>query len=100
MDVQQYLATKAAVDADAPTGLWSTAPSLAATTVPMVNTSGREVEVGITGGTYTVVKKNGVTLPGVTSAIYGSFPARIRLGAGASLAITYSAAPTLQWLYA
>lgn len=77
-----------------PAGTWSGAPSLAASTVAMANTSGYDVEVGISSGTVTVVKKNGVTLTAVTT------PASVRLRPGHTLAITYSVAPTLQWVYA
>jgi hypothetical protein len=59
----------------------------------MTNTSGWTVEVGISSGTVTVVKKNGVTLTAITSG-------RITLRPGATLNITYSVAPTLQWVYA
>lgn len=77
-----------------PAGTWAGAPSLAASTVAMTNTSGYEVEVGISSGTVTVVKKNGVTLTAITT------PAAVRLRPGHTLAITYSVAPTLQWVYA
>ena len=93
MDVQQYNATMAAVDAENPSGVWADAPALAASTVAMVNDSGYAVHVGISAGTVTVVKVNGVTLTAVTT------PAQVRLRRGDSLAITYSSAPTLQWLY-
>jgi hypothetical protein len=77
-----------------PAGTWAGAPALAASTVAMTNTSGYDVEVGISSGTVTVVKKNGVTLTAVTT------PASVRLRPGHTLAITYSVAPTLQWIYA
>lgn len=75
-----------------PAGAWSGAPSLAASTVPMVNTSGFPVNVHISAGTVTVIKVDGVTT-GLTS---GTF----RLKRGSSLSITYSSAPTLAWVYA
>lgn len=93
MDVQQYNATMEAVDADNPVGVWADAPALAASTVAMTNTSGYPVVVGISAGTVTVVKKNDVTLTAVTT------PAQVRLGRGHTIAITYSVAPTLQWMY-
>jgi hypothetical protein len=95
VDVQQYLVTKAAVDADRPTGLWAGAPSLAASTVAMVNTSGYDVIVNVTGGTTSAVKRNGTTITGLTTTI-----GQIFLAPGSSIAITYSGAPTLQWMYA
>jgi hypothetical protein len=95
MDVQQYTVTKAAVDDERPKGLWADAPALAATTVAMENTSGYDVVVNVTGGTTTAVKRNGVTITGLTSSI-----GEIFLGPGSTIAITYSAAPTLQWAYA
>jgi hypothetical protein len=94
VDEQELHVTELAEDDSlAPTGLWAGAPSLAASTVAMVNTSGWPVEVGISGGTVTVVKKNGVTITAVTSG-------RVHLRDGASVAITYSVAPTVQWMYA
>jgi hypothetical protein len=53
------------------------------------------VVVNVTGGTTTAVKRNGVTITGLTSSI-----GEIFLGPGSTIAITYSAAPTLQWAYA
>jgi len=91
MDVQQYNATVAAADAENPSGAWAGAPSLAASTVAMKNTSGHPVWVDVIGGTVTAVKVDGVTT-GFTS---GSF----RLRRGSSIAITYSVAPTLGWFY-
>lgn len=93
VDEQELHETEVAEDDYlAPTGLWAGAPSLAASTVAMENTSGWPVEVGISSGTVTVVKKNGVTLTATTSG-------RIHLRDGGTIAITYSVAPTLQWLY-
>ena len=91
MDVQQYLATKNAVDAAAPSGAWAGAPDLAASTVAMTNDSGYPVWVDVVGGTVTVIEVGGYTT-GLTS---GSF----LLLDGQSLAITYSVAPTLGWRY-
>ncbi len=93
VDVQQLTVTQAAQNAAAPVGVWAGAPALAASTVDMKNTSGRDVEVGISGGTVTVIKKNGVTLTATTSG-------RFRLRPNSTINITYSVAPTLQWLYA
>jgi hypothetical protein len=104
VDAQELSETLAALTSDevqaldqelhagAPTGTWADAPALASSTVAMENTSGYPVEVNITSGTVTVVKKNGVTLTGVTSG-------RVTLRPNATVAITYSVAPTLQWIY-
>lgn len=93
MDVQQLNVTLEAAAETNPTGLWSGAPALAASTVGMTNTSGHDVEVLITSGTVTFVKKNGVTLATATGVT-------VRLRPSHVLAITYSVAPTLQWSYA
>lgn len=85
------------VSAVKPSGVWSGAPSLAATTVGMTNTSGQTVNANISGGTFTVVKVNGITLTGIATATTPTV--RVRLRRGDVLAITYSSAPTLQWLY-
>jgi hypothetical protein len=94
MDVQQWNTTQAAADEENPTGLWASAPSLAATTVKMTNTSGFPVRVYCTGGaSVTVIKVNDVT----TGAIAGSFYLR----RGDNIALTYtSTAPTVKWFYA
>ena len=94
MDVQQLNVTLVAAAEANPTGVWAGAPALAASTVAMTNTSGFDVIVGISAGTVTVVKKNGVTLTAITT------PAQVHLRPGHTLAITYSVAPTLQWVYA
>lgn len=108
MDTQEFLATvsgspagdlavaqaafQAARDGVRPTGVWSGAPSLAASTLVMTNTTAWPVEVGVSGGTVTVITKNGVALTAVTSG-------RVLLQPKATIAITYSVAPTLQWIY-
>ena len=91
MDVQEYIATKAAADADMPFGIWSGGPALAATTVRMYNTSGYAVWADVSGGTVTVITVAGE----VTGLTAGSF----LLQPGQSIAITYSAAPNLNWRY-
>lgn len=91
MDVQEYTVTKAAADAEMPSGAWAAAPSLAASTVEMENTSGYPVWVDVVGGTVTVIKVAGETT-GLTS---GSF----LLQTNQSIAITYSGAPTLSWRF-
>jgi len=97
MDVQQYNVTYEAAAESNPVGLWSGAPSLAASTVDMVNTSGHDVLVTVTAGTVTSVKKNGVQLAAAAVAAPG-LPVHLR--PGHVLNITYSVAPTLQWSYA
>lgn len=91
MDVTQYNTLVAAADELRPSGAWSGAPTLAATTVPMTNSSGRAVSVDVIGGTVTVIKVDGVT----TGFTAGTF----RLRHGQTIAITYSVAPTLTWYY-
>lgn len=100
VDVEELHVTELEADHLAPDGTWSGAPSIAASTVAMTNTTEYVLEIGVTGGTYTVFKKNGVTLTGVTSANQGTVPFRFRLKPGDTFAITYSVAPTLQWVFA
>ena len=68
MDVQEYTETKAAADEAAPSGAWAGAPSLAASTVEMQNTSGYPVWVDVVGGTVTVIEVEGETT-GLTSRL-------------------------------
>jgi len=91
MDVQQFKVTEAAVDADSLTGAWSGAPALAASGVAMINTSGERVTVYVSAGTVTVIAVDGVTT-GLTSGMF-------HLRRGSKIAITYSVAPTLHWIY-
>jgi hypothetical protein len=91
MDVQEYTVTKAAADSEAPSGAWAHAPSLAASTVEMENTSGFPVWVDVVAGTVTVIKVEGETT-GLTS---GSFLLQDKQ----AIAVTYSVAPTLSWRY-
>lgn len=101
VDVEELHTTELEEDLLAPDGTWSGAPVMAASTVAMTNTSEYPVEVGITGGTWTVFKKNGVTLTGVTSANQGTVPFRFRLKPGDTWALTYSVAPTgVQYVFA
>lgn len=94
VDVQQLETTRAAAAASQPRGVWAGAPALAASNVDMVNTSGFFVEVNVTGGTVTAAKRNGVAVTGLTATGF-----RLVLSPGATFSVTYSAAPTLQWLY-
>jgi hypothetical protein len=93
MDVAQFNTLYAAVADESPTGLWAGAPALAASTVAMTNTSGHDIDVNITGGTVTAVKKNGVTLASATGVT-------IRVRPGHTWSVTYSVAPTQQVSYA
>jgi hypothetical protein len=100
VDVAELHTTELAEDALAPDGTWSGAPALAASTVAMTNDSEYTVEVCLSGGTWTVLKKNGVTYTGVTSANQGTVPTRFLLKPGDTWALTYSVAPTaLQYLF-
>jgi hypothetical protein len=92
MDLQQLNTLEAVKDTDNPAGVWAGAPALAASTVAMKNTSGYAVVVGVSSGTVTVIAIDGVTITGATSG-------RFRLKRNSTIAITYSVAPTLQWIY-
>lgn len=92
MDVQEYNVTMVVVDQENPSGVWNGAPALAASGVVMTNTSGYPVAVGVSGGTVTAISINGVPITALTSG-------RFRLRRGGTIAITYSVAPTMQWLY-
>ena len=79
MDAQEYSTLMADVDAERPTGAWAGAPSLASSTVDMVNTSGWPVDVFIAGvGTSTVVKVDGATLDS-TWFCFGGIPNQVDL---------------------
>jgi hypothetical protein len=98
VDVAQLNTTQAEADDLAPRGSWADAPSLAATTVDMVNSSGRHLQVFIAGaGTITVVKVDGVTTGLVSTT---AFCGVVMLPPNGVLNITYSVAPTLHWIYA
>lgn len=71
------------------TGGTVTTPGVPATTVAVVNNTGQNVNVVITGGTLTAVKINGVTV-GTAAGTYF-------LPNGANISITYSVAPTWAW---
>jgi hypothetical protein len=92
-DLANLRSLEAYDDASRPKGVWQNAPALAASTVAMTNTSGYPQEVGVYGGTVTAIVVDGVTIGG--STITGRFKIR-RKG---TIAITYSVAPTLQWIY-
>lgn len=67
-----------------------TAPSVPATTVALQNPFWRDAKVTLTGGTVTVVSIGGVTEATTTG---GTFI----VPTGASITLTYSAAPTWSW---
>lgn len=85
VDVGALRDSASAVVAAAP-GMFTTAMTLAASTVPSVNPNPVPVQVTISGGTVTVIAVNGV----VTGATSGTFT----IPAGGSVAVTYSVAPT------
>lgn len=92
MDDAQLLVCQAALDGNKPLGDWANKPAVAATTVPMTNTTKYTMNVEIAGGTVTSVKIDGVTIGARTS---GSF----RVRSGSTIAWIGSGAPTMQWFY-
>ena len=64
-------------------------PAVAASTTNVLNNTGQNVWVTITGGTLTAVKVNNVTV-GTAAGLYF-------LPNGANISITYSVAPTWTW---
>jgi hypothetical protein len=97
MDDTEFQTLLQYIDDHRPEGAWAGAPSLAASTVDMVNTSDWPVDVFIAGaGTITVVKVDGAT----TGLVSTTAPAgHVTLKRGGVLNITYSVAPTLHWIY-
>jgi hypothetical protein len=91
MDVQELNVTMEAAVAENPTGAWSGAPSLAATGVAMSNTSGYAVWADVVGGTVTAITVNGSNV--------GATNGSVRVPPRGTLAITYSAAPTVNWYF-
>lgn len=94
MDAQQLRVTQAALDDEDDAGAWADAPATAATTVAMVNTSGRRVAVYVAtnGATIASIKVDNVT----TGLIVGTFVLR----PGSSLTLAYTVAtPALKWIY-
>jgi hypothetical protein len=81
----------------APTWTWSlvgegtaeATPSVPATNVPLTNTGGSTEQVVVTGGTMTAVTING-QIVGIGAGTY-------TLPNGATISMTYSAAPTWAW---
>jgi hypothetical protein len=85
VDVGTLRDSASAVVAAAPL-MFTTAMTLAATTVASVNPNPVPVSVTITGGTVTVIAVNGV----VTGLTTGTFT----IPAGGSVTVTYSVGPT------
>jgi hypothetical protein len=90
MDEQEFRTLESTLAEEDGT-VWSGAPDLASSTDAMENTSGKRITLYVSGGTVTVIAVNGVTT-GLTSG-------NITLRPGDSVAITYSEAPTLAWLF-
>lgn len=67
----------------------TTTPAFPASTVPVQNTNPFPVRVVITGGTATVTQVNGVTV--------GAGDGTFIVPSGASIAVTYTVAPTWVW---
>jgi hypothetical protein len=66
-----------------------TTPAVPASTVPVTNTTGQQVDVTITGGTMTNVSVNGSTV-GAGAGSYALPP-------GGTISMTYTVAPTWAW---
>lgn len=94
MDLDELRTLQVIDDSTRPKGAWSGAPSLAATTVAMTNTSGFPILLGVSGGVVTVCTVDGVAITSIAATGF-----RIRLRRNSTVALTYSSAPTLQWLY-
>lgn len=73
-----------------PAGLL-TPPTIPASGTALQNNSGYDATVNLTGGTVTAVAIGGTTLTGVTGGI-------LRVPAGQTITLTYSAAPAWQWI--
>lgn len=80
------------IESHKPLGDWASKPAVAATTVPVTNTSPYAMDVVITGGTVTAVKVDGVTIGALTSG-------RFRVRSGSTIAWVGSGAPTWQWFF-
>ncbi len=76
----------------APAWYWSPmTPAVPASGVAVVNPTGQDITVIIAAGTVTAVTVNG-------TSVATASPAQIMLPAGASVTLTYSAAPVWAWL--
>src|SRR6266567_376035 len=71
-------------------------PAVPASTVIATNTSGVDCTVHILAGTLTLVNVGGSSV-GVTAAAPAGSVHSVRVPAGQTIAITYTAAPTWQW---
>jgi hypothetical protein len=89
MDLDQLATLEDARNDGWPSGKWAGAPSLAASTVAMTNTSGVPQSVYVSGGTVTVIAVDGVATGLTTGHIY--------VRRDGTLTITYSSAPTVNW---
>lgn len=64
-------------------------PSVPASTTPVTNNTGQQVDVAIVGGTMTNVSVNGVTV--------GAGAGNYALPPGGTISMTYTVAPTWTW---
>lgn len=72
-----------------PLGFTVTTPAVPASTVTATNSTGVDVTAYVAGGTVTAISVDGTATGLITGAI--------RVPAGSTIAITYSAAPTWKW---
>jgi hypothetical protein len=77
-----------------PVWYWSPyTPAVAASTVGVVNTTGKQLTVVFIGGTITVI-----TVNGLTTNITQNGSAPVALPPGGTIAVTYSVAPVWAWM--
>lgn len=85
-----YQAFHVAGSSPATTGYLNAAnPAVPASTTPVTNNFGSIADVYITGGTVTAIAVNG-NATGLTTGV-------VRVPTGATIALTYSVAPTWKW---
>lgn len=82
------------VDNDSKTKGVVSGPALGASTVAVLNSTGKTLLGRISSGTVTVFAIDGVTVGGMTTGEW------FTLRPGSTFAVTYSVAPTLQWFEA
>jgi hypothetical protein len=70
-------------------GVWSSPPAVSSSAVQ--NTAWRDAWVNVRGGTVSAIAVDATTLTGITSGW-------VRVPSGHSITVTYSAAPTWQWV--
>jgi hypothetical protein len=76
----------------APAWAWSTfTPAVPASEVALLNDTGQDISVALTGGTVTSVEVNGTQVATAT-------PANVMVPAGASITVTYTVAPAWAWM--